>query len=121
MIREINSPGVISRVSLSRTLPPVLPPNFLSRKAILSRVAVDRGGVALIVAPAGYGKTSLVAEFVSSLDFPTIWLSFNDSDNQLTFNSHLVQAVRNVFPNAANWYEPAQEMSTPDVLGKILV
>jgi ATP/maltotriose-dependent transcriptional regulator MalT len=115
------APGVISGISLSRTLPPVLPPNFLSRKAILSRVAVDRGGVTLIVAPAGYGKTSLVAEFVSSLDFPTIWLSFNDSDNQLTFNSHLVQAVRNVFPNAANWYEPAQEMSTPDVLGKILV
>ena len=112
--------GVISGISLSRTLPPVLPPNFLSRKAILSRVGIDRGGVTLIVAPAGYGKTSLVAEFVSSLDFPTIWLSFNDSDNQLTFNSHLVQAVRNVFPNLANWYEPAQEISTSDVLGKIL-
>ena len=106
---------------MSQTLPPVLPPNFLSRKSILSRVAVDRGGVSLIVAPAGYGKTSLVAEFVSTLEFPVIWLSFSDSDDEQTFNSHLVQAVRNVFPGIGSWYLKDAEISTADVLGKILV
>ena len=122
--KRVNSgiaPGVISGVSLSRTLPPVLPPNFLSRKAILSRVAIDRSGVTLLVAPAGYGKTSLVAEYVSSLEYPTIWLSFNDSDDHQSFNSHLVQAVRNVFPSVGNWYAPEQGMKAPEVLEKVMV
>jgi len=118
--REINPTGVISGVALARTLPPVLPPNFLTRKSILSNVAIDRAGVTLIAAPAGYGKTSLVTEYVSTLDFPFIWLSFDDSDSETSFNANLIQAVRNVLPNYADWFLPEEELSTPEVLRKIL-
>ncbi len=118
--REINSSRVISGVSLARTLPPVLPPNFLTRKNVLSQVAVDRGGVTLIAAPAGYGKTSLVAEYVSTLDFPIVWLSFDDTDSESSFNTHLIQAVRNAFPNFGTWYGVDETFSTPEVLSKVL-
>ena len=119
-MREINPSRVINGVSLARTLPPVLPPNFLTRKSILKQVAVDRAGVTLIAAPAGYGKTSLVAEYVSTLEFPVVWLSFDDSDSEMSFNTHLIQAVRNVLPNYGNWFSPEAELSTPEVLSKIL-
>ena len=118
--RGVNPSRVINGVSLARTLPPVLPPNFLTRKSILKQVAVDRGGVTLIAAPAGYGKTSLVAEYVSTLEFPVVWLSFDDSDSESSFNTHLIQAVRNVLPNRGNWFSPEAELSTPEVLSKIL-
>lgn len=118
--REVNPSRVIIGVSLARTLPPVLPPNFLTRKSILNQVAIDRGGVTLIAAPAGYGKTSLVAEYVSTLEFPVVWLSFDDSDSESSFNTHLIQAVRNVLPNYGNWFSPEAELSTPEVLSKIL-
>lgn len=114
--REINSSRVISGISLARTLPPVLPPNFLTRKAILSQVAIDRAGVTLIVAPAGYGKTSLVAEYISTLEFPVIWLSFDDSESETSFNAHLIQAVQNVLPNFGGWFSSETEMSTREVL-----
>ena len=120
VIREVNPRRVISGVSLARTLPPVLPPNFLTRKTILKQVAIDRGGVTLIAAPAGYGKTSLVAEYVSTLDFPVVWLSFDDSDTETSFNTHLIQAVRNVLPNCGNWFSPEEDLSVPEVLKKIL-
>jgi len=118
--REINPSRVISGVPLARTLPPVLPPNFLTRKSILSNVAIDRAGVTLIAAPAGYGKTSLVTEYVSTLDFPVIWLSFDDSDSETSFNANLIQAVRNVLPNYADWFSSDAQISTPEVLRKIL-
>ncbi len=62
-------------------------------------MAIDRAGITLIAAPAGYGKTSLVTEYVSTLEFPVIWLSFDDSVNEASFNTHLIQAMRNVLPN----------------------
>lgn len=119
-MREVNPTRVISGASLSRTMPPVLPPNFLTRKSILNQVAIDRAGVTLIAAPVGYGKTSLVAEYVSTLDFPVVWLSFDDTDSELSFNTHLIQAVRNVLPNYGNWFSPEEELGTPEVLRNIL-
>ena len=118
--REINPTGVISGISLARTLPPVLPPNFLTRKSILSNVAIDRAGITLIAAPAGYGKTSLVTEYLSTLEFPVIWLSFDDSVNEASFNTHLIQAMRNVLPNYGEWFSSEEEMSTPEVLRMVL-
>ena len=118
--REVNPSRVISGVHLARTLPPVLPPNFLTRKSILSNVAIDRAGVTLIAAPAGYGKTSLVTEYISTLDFPVIWLSFDDSDSETSFNANLIQAVRNVLPNYADWFSSDAQISTPEVLRKLL-
>jgi LuxR family transcriptional regulator, maltose regulon positive regulatory protein len=110
------STGVIPGVSRSRTLPPVLPPNFLSRKSILANVAIDRAGVTLIAAPAGYGKTSLAAEFVSSLDQKVIWLTIDDNDDEKSFNAHLMQSIRNVFPEFGEWFRDKAELSIIDFL-----
>ena len=104
-------PGVIPTVNLSRTLPPVIPPNFISRKSILAEVETDRTGVTLVVAPGGYGKTSLVAEFVTTLENPIIWLSFNDSDDTKSFNSHLMQSIRNVIPGFGNWFSNSEDLN----------
>ena len=112
--------GVISGVSLSRTLPPVLPPNYLSRKHLLSDVLIEQQGITLITAPAGFGKSSLVAEYVADLSFPIVWYTSTDSDNTQELNAHLIQAFRNIKPDFAPWYDPAQAVSSHEILAKIM-
>jgi ATP/maltotriose-dependent transcriptional regulator MalT len=111
---------VIPWVGLARTLPPVLPPNFLSRKSILSDVAIDLAGLTLVAAPAGYGKTSLVAEFVASLDIPVVWITFNDNDDAKSFAAHFIQAIRNVFPDFGQWFSMEDEVVLEDFLARVL-
>jgi ATP/maltotriose-dependent transcriptional regulator MalT len=110
---------VISAANLSRTLPPVLPPNFISRKEILDSVEIDQAGITLIVAPAGYGKTSLVAEYITTLEHPVIWLSFNDSDDTKSFNSNFVQAFRNVIPEFGKWFSSSQVLTTAEIMTEV--
>jgi ATP/maltotriose-dependent transcriptional regulator MalT len=111
---------VISGVSLSRTLPPVLPPNYLSRKHLLSDVLIGQQGITLIIAPAGFGKSSLVAEYVADLSFPVAWYTATDSDNTQELNAHLIQAFRNIKPDFAPWYDPTQTTSSHEILAKIM-
>ena len=110
---------MISASNLSKTLPPVLPPNFISRKEILADVEVNQAGITLVVAPAGYGKTSLVAEYITTLEHPVIWLSFNDSDDTKTFNANFVQAVRNVIPEFGKWFSSSQFFTTPEIMTEV--
>jgi ATP/maltotriose-dependent transcriptional regulator MalT len=117
---EITLNRVIPGVGLARTLPPVLPPNFLSRKSILSDVAIDLAGLTLVAAPAGYGKTSLVAEYVASLDIPVVWITFNDNDDAKSFAAHFIQAIRNVFPHFGQWFSMEDEVVLEDFLARVL-
>ncbi len=114
-----NSTGVISGLNISKTLPPALPPNFISRKSILEKVEIDRAGITLVVAPDGYGKTSLVAEYVTTLDYPVIWLSFNDQDDYRSFSLHLLQSIRNLLPEFGKWSSNNQAIGVEDFLSEI--
>ena len=112
--------GVIPGVSLSRTLPPVLPPNYLSRKHLLSDVLIAQQGITLITAPTGFGKSSLVAEYVADLSFPVVWYTATDSDNTQELNAHFIQAIRNVKPDFGPWYDPTQTISSHEIIAKIM-
>src|SRR5215213_5024427 len=54
----------------------------------------------LICAPAGFGKTTLISEWVAGCGRPAAWLSLDEGDNDPTrFLSHLVAALQTVAPN----------------------
>ncbi len=110
---------VIAGVGISRTLPPVLPPNFLSRKHILEKIAIDRSGLTLISAPSGFGKSTLVAEYLSLCKHPVIWYTASERDGTAEFHAHLIQAIRNVVPKFANWFTGAEDLASPETLAKI--
>jgi ATP/maltotriose-dependent transcriptional regulator MalT len=112
--------GVIPGVGLTRTLPPVLPPNFLSRKSILADIAIDRAGLTLITAPTGFGKSSIVAEFLANSPYPVVWYTASESDGTAELNAHILQAIRNVEPGFAPWFSGSEEISSHDFLAKIL-
>jgi len=52
-------------------------------------------GVSLISASAGFGKTTLVSEWVAGCDRPVAWLSLDEGDNDPTsFLAYLVAALQ---------------------------
>jgi LuxR family maltose regulon positive regulatory protein len=57
-------------------------------------------GVTLISASAGFGKTTLVSEWVASCERPVAWLSLDEGDNDpLRFLTYFVTALQTIAPN----------------------
>lgn len=55
--------------------------------------------LALIAAPAGYGKTTLLVDFADQAAYPVCWLALDPLDsNLLRFISYLVAAIQERFP-----------------------
>ena len=81
---------------------PPHPPKVVARPRLIKQL--DEGlfagsKLSLISAPAGFGKTTLVSEWVTSGDRSTAWLSLDDRDSDLTrFLIYLVAALRMVMP-----------------------
>ena len=56
--------------------------------------------VTLVAAPAGFGKTTLVAEWVVGSRRPAAWLSLDEGDNDLArFLTYLIAALQTVAPS----------------------
>ena len=103
--------GVIPGVNLARTVAPVVPASFLSRKHLFGLLEDKVPGATIIAAPAGYGKTMLVAEWAKAQSRPTIWFSVDSQDSPQMFFAHIVQAVRNVIPTFGVGFETERFLS----------
>ncbi len=79
--------------------PPRLTNDLIARPRLLERL--DRlATLALIVAPAGYGKTTLVSMWLAHVELPSAWVSLDEEDNDpLLFLSNIVAALRTLFPD----------------------
>jgi LuxR family maltose regulon positive regulatory protein len=96
---------VTSGVTLSRTLIPTLPPNYLSRKHLFPLLDQPSPSTTVLIAPAGYGKTSLVAEWAQSRKEQVIWTTLTESDSLEEMSAIFIQATRNILPGFAPWFE----------------
>ena len=88
-----------SEPSISRSLKPSLPANFISRPHLFNLFEKNVPGVTVVVAPAGYGKTSLVSEWAQSTDRPTIWLSMDHRDSIQSFFEQIAFSIRQAIPD----------------------
>lgn len=96
---------ILDGVTLSRTLPPRLPANFISRGALVDSIDTRAPGTTLIVGPVGYGKTSLATEIAQRNEGRTFWYTMVDEDTAEKFNANVIQSVRNVIPGFAPWFQ----------------
>src|SRR5205809_3403675 len=78
-------------------LPP-LRPHVVSRPRLLERLNEGlHRKLILISAPAGFGKTTLISEWVEGIERPTAWLSLDEGDNDPTrFLTCLVAALQTI-------------------------
>ncbi len=79
---------------------PRLRPNVVSRPHLLDRLNEGlHRKLTLIAAPAGFGKTTLVSEWVAFIERPTAWLSLDAGENDLAqFLTYLVAALQTIAP-----------------------
>ena len=75
---------------------PFIRPGLVSRPRLQEQVAQGLcGPLTLITAPAGFGKTTLVAYSVAEVDMPVAWLSLDKNDNQEgRFLNYLIAALQ---------------------------
>ncbi|MFS0653776.1 LuxR C-terminal-related transcriptional regulator [Brevibacillus sp. 179-C 9.1 HS] len=60
---------------------------------------LDRA-LTLITAPAGYGKTTLLGEWVTTLEKPVAWVSIDQADNdRMRFWAHTIAALKQAYPS----------------------
>ena len=86
----------VAPIVRSKIQPPALRPTTLSRQRLLDQLQeAVTCRVTLLVAEAGYGKTTLLADFAEHSGLRTLWyrLDANDAD-KVTWINHLVASCR---------------------------
>ena len=75
---------------------PVVQPNAVARPHLLEQIQSGlRGKMTLVSAPAGYGKTSLIAAWAAQVDYPVAWVSLDSADNEpRRFLAYLIAAIQ---------------------------
>ena len=104
----------LSGVSTSRTHIPTLPPGYLNRKHLFPLLDNSPSGTTLVIAPAGYGKSSLVAQWAQGKK--VIWMTIADGDSLNEMSAMMIAATRNVIPNFGLWLEKEQPMRPTEVV-----
>jgi LuxR family maltose regulon positive regulatory protein len=61
--------------------PPALRQGLVARTALVNRLRREAAPVVTVVAPAGYGKTTLLAQWAAAESRPVAWLSLDARDN----------------------------------------
>jgi LuxR family transcriptional regulator, maltose regulon positive regulatory protein len=77
---------------------------WVQRRALLDSLTSDESpALVLIDAPAGYGKTTLMAQWEAEQKRPFAWLSLDPADNDpIRFWTYLIEAVRSVEGDLGN-------------------
>jgi LuxR family maltose regulon positive regulatory protein len=95
-------------------------PNLVPRPHLIERLneGLARGcKLTLISAPAGFGKTTLISEWVSEGKRPAVWLSLDEADNDpKRFIAYLVAALQTIQSEIeAGWLAALQSPQPPSI------
>lgn len=105
----LNNPPAIAMISaerlapdlaflpLTKVRPPALPQKLVSRVRLTQRI---NSPITLLIAPSGFGKSTLLNEWRQTCGMPVAWVSLDADDNQpLRFWSTITAALQTVYPN----------------------
>ena len=112
-MREVGFVPALSKVSVPRSWP-----GHVSRPALIDRLGTAAGDVVWLTAPAGYGKTTALADLAAAHDLPCAWLSLDTVDNDpavlLTYLALAMDAVEPVDPGiVADVWHSSPSISAP--------
>ena len=94
----MKKPGVLPSLLTTKLYRPGTTPNLVTRPRLTQQLdeALRQGHpLVLIAAPAGYGKTTLVTDWLSQASIPAAWLSLDEGDNDpVRFFTYVVAALQ---------------------------
>ncbi len=79
---------------------PTLLPTLAPRPRLFTKLNTSlKGKLTLVAAPAGFGKTTLIAEWLHQTPLPAVWLSLDAADNELQrFLRYVISALQKAQP-----------------------
>jgi LuxR family maltose regulon positive regulatory protein len=104
---------------------PAARPNLVSRPRLIANL--DEGlhaghSLTLVSAPAGFGKTTLICEWISALDRPVAWVSVDEGDNDPTgFLNYMIAALNQVDDCVGQTVLQSQQRATPQEMITVLI
>ncbi len=92
---------------------------FVQNKYFLRRLT-------LIAAPAGYGKSTLLNEWVHHLDLPVAWITFDDADNHLVrFLQYVIASLQTIQPDLGQMdlevIKSRESTPTPEFISNLVI
>lgn len=91
--------GLRSRVPRAKTQIPVLSPHHQHRRRLLDALDAGRADqVTLLSAPAGFGKTQLLVEWVTARPEPVAWLTLDGDEDDGRFWAGVLAAIGTCAP-----------------------
>ncbi len=101
---------------------PRIRPSLVPRPRLIAKL--NQGlhrKLTLISAPAGFGKTTLVTEWIAGCERPFAWLSLDEKDNDLTrFLAYFIAALQTLSPEIGKRTSGILESPQPPPLESIL-
>jgi LuxR family maltose regulon positive regulatory protein len=90
--------------------------DILSRQRLLTQLdELMDNRLIIIAAPAGYGKTSLLIDYVNKCQMPVCWLTVDDLDRDpQRFIAHFIAAVQMQYPDFGKTSLPALQSMSQD-------
>jgi LuxR family maltose regulon positive regulatory protein len=97
---------------------PPLRPNRVERPRLVVQLSQSLGGkLTLVSAPVGFGKTTLIADWLQQADRPFAWLSLDEGDNEpARFLAYLGAALGRIHDGWGRLVEMALLAPQPPVL-----
>ncbi|MEM7734708.1 MAG: LuxR C-terminal-related transcriptional regulator [Deinococcota bacterium] len=114
----------------TKLYPPVARTDGVVRARLLTRLnagllAASPCNLSLVCAPAGFGKTTLVSQWLASIQQPVAWLSLDEDDNDSgRFLSYFVSALQTLQPDIGEGVLAmlqSSQVSAPETLLTMLV
>lgn len=89
-----------ARVLITKLVPARTRPDSVYRRHLVDLLQADPGQqVVLIEAPAGYGKSTLAAQWLNAESIPVVWVSLDEFDNDpIRFFGAIVAALQGIDP-----------------------
>jgi LuxR family transcriptional regulator, maltose regulon positive regulatory protein len=111
-------------LTLTKLQRPRVGRRLVPRPYLLDRLNASPS-LTLVLAPAGYGKTTLLSTWLETCNIPGAWLSLDERDDDLAiFVTNLVGAVHTIFPAAADTTLAAASGATappPGIIARTLL
>jgi LuxR family maltose regulon positive regulatory protein len=107
-----------SGVAATKLVPPTLPDRLVQRSRLLDRLDAGLAGhvrLVLASAPAGSGKSTLVASWLAERPEASAWLQVEDSDSDpARFWAYLIASIGDVLPSSTGSLRPLVGSSASD-------
>jgi LuxR family maltose regulon positive regulatory protein len=92
-MRQVSASGADRPVLAGKLAPPWTRPTAVTRPRLLEQLDQTLGPLTVVVAPAGWGKTTLLAQWAARQ--PAAWLTLDDTDNDpVRFWTYVVTALQ---------------------------